>query len=64
MFNLRAKKTYQVPHVTVADVDLEGLICNSVRFNVQVNSLENMNNPTDPTKGVGDAEGEVFYFES
>lgn len=64
MFNLRAKKTYQVPHVTVAEVDLEGIICDSVILNVRVNSLENMNNPNNPLEGIGDAADEVFYFES
>ena len=64
MFNLKTKKTYQAPRFTVAEVDLEGLVCSSVRFNVQVNSLENMNDPGDPLKGTGDASDEVFYFES
>ena len=61
---IKAKKIYQTPHTAVTEVDLEGLVCNSVRFNVQVNSLENMNDPNDPLKGVGDASDEVFYFES
>ena len=43
---------------------LESNFCATVRFNVQVNDLEIMNDPKDPLKGVGDAEGEVFYFES
>ena len=64
MFNLRAKKTYEAPHVTVTEVDLEGLICNSVRFNIRVDSLENMNDPRNPLKGTGEAADEVFYFES
>ena len=64
MFSFKKRKAYESPHTKVAQVDLEGLICNSVRFNVQVNSLKNMNDPNDPLKGVGDAEGEVFYFES
>ena len=61
MLNLKAKKTYQAPHVTVADVDLEGLICQSVRFNLQVKELQNMNDPEDSD---GSFNGEVFYFES
>ena len=64
MFSLKTRKTYQSPRTKVAEVDLEGLICNSVRFNVRVNPLENMNDPNDPLKGTGDAAGEVFYFES
>ncbi len=60
MLILKAKKTYQAPHVTVADVDLEGLICHSVLFNVQTNDLENMN---DPESTHYDAS-ESFYFES
>ena len=43
---------------------LESNFCQTVRFNVQVKEWENMNDPTDPLKGVGDAADEVFYFES
>ena len=43
---------------------LESNFCQTVRFDVQVKELENMNDPDDPTKGVGDAAEEVFYFES
>ena len=64
MFSLKTRKTYQSPCTKVAEVDLEGLICNSVRFNVRVNSLENMNDSDNPLKGTGDAANEVFYFES
>ena len=61
MFSLKTRKTYQSPRTKVAEVDLEGLICNSVRFNVQVNELQNMNDPDD---AIAPANGEVFYFES
>ena len=43
---------------------LESNFCTTVRFNVQVNDWENMNSPTDATKGTGEAANEVFYFES
>ena len=57
-------RKYQTPCAAVTDMALESNFCATVRFNVQVNELENMNNPDDPTKGVGDAAEEVFYFES
>ena len=60
MFSLKTRKTYQSPCTKVTEVDLEGLICNSVRFNVQVNELQNMNDPENATA----VEGEEFYFES
>ena len=43
---------------------LESNFCQTVRFNVQVNEWENMNDPNNPLKGAGDAADEVFYFES
>ena len=55
---------YQAPCAAVTDMVLENNFCATVRFNVQVYELENMNDPEDPLKGVGDAENEVFYFES
>ena len=58
MFSLKTRKTYQSPRTKVAEVDLEGLICQSVRFNIQVKELENMN-PAE-----GETASEVFYFES
>ena len=57
-------RKYQAPAALVTQMALESNFCQTVRFNVQVNELENMNNPDDPTKGVGDAAEEVFYFES
>ena len=57
-------RKYQAPAALVTQMALESNFCQSVLFNVQVKDLENMNDPTDPLKGVGDAEGEVFYFES
>lgn len=43
---------------------LESNFCATVRFLIDVDELENMNDPTNPLKGVGDAAEEVFYFES
>ena len=43
---------------------LENNFCATVRFLIDVDPLENMNDPDDATKGIGDADGEVFYFES
>ena len=62
----RNKQTrkYHAPFVKVTQMALESNFCQTVRFNVQVKDLEIMNDPTDPLKGVGDADGEVFYFES
>ena len=40
---------------------LESNFCQTVRFNVQVKELENMNDPNDPD---GVYNGETFYFES
>ena len=62
----RNKKTrkYQTPYAKVTHMALESNFCQTVRFNVQVKELENMNDPEDPLKGVGDAAEEVFYFES
>lgn len=62
----RNKKTqkYQAPYAKVTHMDLESNFCQTIRFNVQVNEWENMNNPNDPLEGVNDAAGEVFYFES
>ena len=65
MFRLNNKtREYQAPSVKVTQMAPESNFCQTVRFNVQVKEWENMNDPTDPKKGVGDATGEVFYFES
>lgn len=62
----RSKKTrkYQVPIAKVTQMALESNFCQTIRFNVQVNEWENMNDPSNPLKGVGEAADEVFYFES
>ena len=61
MFSFRkTKEIYHSPRTVVSDVDLEGIICGSVRFNVRAKSLENMNDPN----GSNYDENEKFYFES
>ena len=62
MFRLNNKtRKYQTPSVKVTQMALESNFCATVRFNVQVNELENMNDPDDPD---GVYNGETFYFES
>lgn len=64
---IRRNKTtrkYQAPSAKVTRMELESNFCQTLRFNVQVKEWENMNDPDNPLKGVGDAAGEVFYFES
>jgi hypothetical protein len=53
-------RKYQAPCALVTHMALESNFCATVRFNVQVNDLENMN---DPESDNYDAS-EVFYFES
>lgn len=56
MFNLKmTRKTYQSPRTMVAEVDLEEtfLVSTSLRFNVEVQELEQV-----------DEEDEPLYFES
>ncbi len=57
-------RKYQAPTALVTQMALESNFCQTVRFNVQVKELENMNDPEDALKGIGDAAEEVFYFES
>ena len=49
-------RKYQAPTALVTQMALESNFCQTVRFNIQVKDLENMN----------DIEGteEVFYFDS
>lgn len=49
-------RKYLAPSVKVTQMALESNFCQTVRFNVQVNELEHMND-------VQDSE-EVFYFDS
>jgi len=41
------KRLYQSPLATIVDVEHEGLICDSVRLNLRVKPLENMNDPSN-----------------
>lgn len=62
---MKKKARYSSPRILGTSALLKDLICaGSVRFHIQVDPLENMNDPNDPLKGVGDAANEVFYFES
>ena len=66
MFRRNKTRKYQAPCAAVTDMALENNFCATVRFLMDVEPLENMNDPTDPLKGKkgSDAENEVFYFES
>ena len=58
----RNKKTrmYHAPSAKVTHMVLESNFCQTVRFNVQVKELENMNDPNSENYD----DTEVFYFES
>lgn len=58
----RIKKTrkYQAPVAKVTHMELESNFCQTLRFNIQVKELENMNDPTT----TGYDANEPFYFES
>ena len=61
MFRLNNKtRKYQSPSVKVTQMALESNFCQTVRFNVQVKELENMNDPESESFD----DTEVFYFES
>lgn len=51
----KEKARYMSPRVTGASALLLDLICQSVRFNIQVDELKNMNADSE--------SGESFYFE-
>ena len=61
----RNKKTrkYQAPVAFATHMALESNFCQTVRFNVRVKELQNMNDPLDPM-GVSEDAEEAFYFES
>ncbi len=61
MKQMKKKVRYVSPRITGTSAQLLSLLCSSVRFNIQVSPLENMN---DPTNATGDYNGESFYFES
>lgn len=53
------KRYYQSPRVTLVNVDQEGLICDSVRLNVRIKELDNMNYLEE-----GEEASEEFFFKS
>ncbi len=53
-------RKYQAPAAVVTQMALESNFCQTVRFNVQVKELENMNDPESESFD----DTEVFYFES
>lgn len=55
MKKMKKKARYICPRIIGASALLQDLICESVRFNIQVKELENIN---------ADTSDEVFYFES
>ena len=57
----RSKKTrkYQAPSLKVTSMALESNFCQTVRFNVQVRELENVN----VTKGEHGDTSDPMYFE-
>jgi hypothetical protein len=57
----KQSRKYHAPSAKVTQMALESNFCQTVRFNVQVKELENMNDPNDPD---GVYNGESFYFES
>ena len=52
----KKKARYVSPRLTGASAMLLTLLCQSVRFNIQVNPLDNVNADSN--------SGEIFYFES
>ena len=54
-------RDYHSPRVVTSEVDPMSALCTSVRFNIQVDPLENMNSTDNP---IADVNGEQFYFES
>ena len=55
---IKKKARYESPRILGTNALLLDLICSSVRFNIQVKELENMNPIGNETSS------EVFYFES
>ena len=57
----KQSRMYHAPTARVTQMALESNFCQTLRFNVQVKELDNMNDPNDSD---GDYNGESFYFES
>ena len=57
----KTKRVYNSPRTIVAEMDLEGLVCQSNRVFIQADELQNMNMTRD---GVAhDGVGTEHYFE-
>ena len=56
MKKMKKKARYVAPRITGTSALLLDLICESVRFNIQIRELDNINADT--------SSEEVFYFES
>ena len=62
MKKMKKKARYVSPRILGTSALLMDLICASLlKFRIDVDPLENMNNPEDPD---GSYNGETFYFES
>ncbi len=59
----RNKKTlkYQAPVAKVTQMELESNFCQTMRMNVQVDELKNMNSLVD--EDIRDTSEDPFYFE-
>ncbi len=57
MVTLKKKRSYEDPLTTVTQADLEGLICSSVLYLMEVDELHNMNADEEAQ------EAQNFYFE-
>ena len=57
MMTLKKKRSYEDPLTTVTQADLEGLICSSVLYLMEVDELHNMNADEEAQ------EAQNFYFE-
>ena len=57
MVTLKKKRSYEYPLTTVTQADLEGLICASVLYLMEVDELQNMNADENAQNA------ENFYFE-
>lgn len=60
MFSLTSKKTYQSPHTKVAEVDLEGVLCESLVISSYIDEIHNINAMTPEDDGY---QAEGFYYE-
>ena len=57
MFKLRKREDYLNPRTSVTQVDLEGIICASVEFNMEAKELYNM------TESEGEGVGSDSWLE-